>query len=79
MDRLDATLTETVCPFKGSASYWSATLGDETHRDLAWAYEDPIDGMERIAGYVCFYDERVDLAIDGELNERPTTPWSKAE
>jgi uncharacterized protein (DUF427 family) len=79
MDRLVATLTETVCPFKGSASYWSATLGDETHRDLAWSYEVPIDGVERIAGYVCFYDERVDVAIDGEPNERPTTPWSKTE
>jgi uncharacterized protein (DUF427 family) len=78
MDRLDATLTETVCPFKGSASYWSAVVDDETHRDLAWSYQTPIEGLERIAGYVCFYDERVDLAVDGEQNERPITPWSKA-
>lgn len=79
LDRFEPTLTETVCPFKGSASYLSAVLGEETHRDLAWSYETPIEGVERIAGYVCFYDERVDLAIDGELNERPTTPWSKSE
>lgn len=75
MERLEATKTETVCPFKGSASYWSVDLGDG-HRDLAWSYESPIDGMEHIAGLVCFYDEHVDVTIDGEPRERPVTAWS---
>jgi len=78
MDRLDATLTETVCPFKGQASYWSATIDGEEHRDLAWAYDHPIEGMEGITGLVCFYAERVDTTVDGELLDRPESPWSKA-
>jgi uncharacterized protein (DUF427 family) len=78
MDLLDATPTETVCPFKGSASYWTARVGDAEHRDVAWCYESPIDGMEAIAGYVCFYGERADHVLDGETVERPVSPWSPA-
>ena len=78
MHMLDATLTETVCPFKGSASYWTARVGDAEHRDLAWSYESPIEGMEAIAGHLCFYGERADHVLDGETVERPTSPWSPA-
>ncbi len=79
MDLLEPTPTETVCPFKGQASYWSATVDGAEHRDLAWTYEEPIDGMERIGGLVCFYAERVDTTVGGEPVERPVTPWSKAK
>jgi uncharacterized protein (DUF427 family) len=78
MHLLASTPTETVCPFKGQASYWTATVHGTEHRDLAWSYEDPIDGMEQIAGFVCFYGERLDTTVDGEAVERPVTPWSKA-
>lgn len=77
MEHLDATPTETVCPFKGQASYWTVRVGSDEHRDLAWSYEQPIDGVERIAGHVCFYAEHADHVLDGELQERPTSPWSK--
>jgi hypothetical protein len=43
---------------------------------LAWYYEDPLDEVKRIRGRVCFFDERVDLSIDGESQERPLTAWS---
>jgi uncharacterized protein (DUF427 family) len=75
MERLASTKTETVCPFKGSASYWSVDVGDG-HHDLAWSYESPIDGMEGITDLVCFYEERVDITIDGEPHERPVTAWT---
>ena len=78
MDLLDATTTETVCPFKGQAGYWTVKVGGAEHRDSAWGYEQPIEGAERIAGRVCFYDERVDLTIDGEAQVRPETPWSRS-
>ena len=78
-EHLRATETETVCPFKGRAAYWTAEIDGTTHRDLAWSYEMPIDGMERIAGLVCFYDERVDVVVDGEQRERPVTAWSVSE
>jgi uncharacterized protein (DUF427 family) len=79
MSLLEATRTETVCPFKGQASYWSATVDGEEHHDLAWAYERPIDGMEGITGLVCFYEERVDTTVDGELVARPVSPWSQGQ
>lgn len=78
MEHLDATPTETVCPFKGQASYWTVRVGDAEHRDLAWSYEQPIDGMERIKDLVCFYAEHTDHVIDGETQDRPTSPWSKS-
>ena len=78
MDLLGATTTETVCPFKGQASYWTVQVGDTEHRDLAWSYEQPIAGAERIKDRLCFYDERVDITIDGEAQERPETPWSRS-
>jgi len=77
MQHLDATPTETVCPFKGQASYWTVNAAGDEHRDLAWSYEQPIDGVERIAGRVCFYAEHADHLVDGEAQERPTSPWSK--
>jgi uncharacterized protein (DUF427 family) len=77
MERLTPTKTETVCPFKGSASYWSVDAGDG-HHDVAWSYESPIEGMEGITGLVCFYDERVDMTIDGDPHERPVTAWTPA-
>jgi uncharacterized protein (DUF427 family) len=78
MDRLVSTRTETVCPFKGQASYWSVTVGGTELRDVAWAYDEPIDSMEGIAGLVCFYSERTDTTIAGETQARPDSPWSKA-
>jgi uncharacterized protein (DUF427 family) len=79
MDFLEATPTETVCPFKGQASYWTFQSDTGEHRDLAWSYETPVPGMERIAGLVCFYAERAAHAIDGQRQEPPVSPWSPAK
>jgi uncharacterized protein (DUF427 family) len=68
--------TVTQCPYKGTATYWSAQLGDALHRDLAWAYRQPVIECPRIAGLVAFFNERVDLVLDGERQGRPRTPWS---
>jgi uncharacterized protein (DUF427 family) len=68
--------TETSCPYKGTARYWSARVGDALHPDVAWSYAEPIPECPRIAGLVCFFNERVDLTIDGEREARPVTPWS---
>ena len=64
--------TVTHCPYKGDASYWN--VGDED--DLVWCYEDPMPGALPIKGLACFFNERVDLAVDGEAWERPASPWS---
>lgn len=70
------TTTSTVCPYKGTASWWAVRVGDRVVEDLAWSYRSPIAENPRIAGLVCFLNERVDLVVDGEPQQRPLTPWS---
>ena len=67
----------TACPYKGTARYWSVRAGGEWHDDIIWSYPEPIPEQPRIAGLVAFFDERVDLTLDGELQERPLSPWSR--
>jgi uncharacterized protein (DUF427 family) len=73
---LEPSDTVTQCPFKGVARFFSVRVGGELHRDLAWSYPDPIPENPRIAGLVAFFNERVDLVVDGERLRRPFTPWS---
>ena len=73
---LEPSDTVTMCPYKGTARYWSVRAGGALHRDVAWSYPDPIPENPRIAGLICFFNEKVDLTIDGELQARPDTPWS---
>lgn len=73
---LTATDTSSVCPYKGTASYWSATVGAATVEDVAWCYEHPIVECPKIENLVCFFNEKVDIHVDGELLERPQTQWS---
>ena len=51
-------------------------VGDELFPDVMWSYPDPIPECPRIAGLVCFFNEKVDLTIDGLTEARPSTPWS---
>jgi len=74
---LERSDTITRCPYKGAASYCSVRLADgELDRDLVWYYADPLPEVGRIAGLLCFFNERVDIELDGELQERPASPWS---
>lgn len=72
LDRLTPSDTVTHCPYKGEAEYWS--VGE--HIDVAWSYRHPLPESQRIAGLICFADERVDVRVDGVLQARPQTPWS---
>jgi uncharacterized protein (DUF427 family) len=73
MDLLEPTDTRTVCAYKGYASYWS--VGDED--DVAWTYEEPLHDAPEVGGRIAFFDERVDVDVDGERQERPVTQWSR--
>ena len=66
MDLLVPSATRTQCPYKGEAKYWSVLIGDSLHRDLVWSYPTPVWEAGPIAGLACFYDERVDMTVDGE-------------
>jgi uncharacterized protein (DUF427 family) len=77
MDLLVPTGTATHCPYKGQAQYWSVRLGDRVVEDLAWSYRTTLPESQKIAGLVAFYNERVDLFIDDQLQERPVTKFSR--
>jgi uncharacterized protein (DUF427 family) len=77
-DLLRPSETVTHCPYKGAASYWSVQVGDVTHPDLVWCYRSPVAESQKIAGLACFFNERVDIFVDGVLQERPRTEWSRA-
>ena len=64
------------CAYKGWASYYSVRAGGAEEKDVVWWYADPLRGAERIRDRLCFFNERVDLYVDGELQERPQTQWS---
>jgi uncharacterized protein (DUF427 family) len=76
MDLLTPTDRVTHCPYKGKAQYWSVRAGDTVHENLAWSYLTPIPESQRIAGLVSFYNEKVDIYVDGVLQERPRTKFS---
>lgn len=76
MDLLEPTDTHTRCPYKGIASYWSVKIGDTIYKDIVWTYLDPIPECPKVEGLLCFFNEKVTLYVDGELQERPKTPWS---
>jgi uncharacterized protein (DUF427 family) len=65
------------CPYKGTAEYWSVLAGDELAEDVAWVYRAPLPESQKIAGLACFYDEWVDIRVDGVMQERPRSPFSR--
>jgi uncharacterized protein (DUF427 family) len=77
MDLLERSETKTRCAYKGVASYWHVRVGDTLHEDLAWTYEEPDRDGGAIRDLICFFNERVDLEVDGRPQERPVTQWSR--
>jgi uncharacterized protein (DUF427 family) len=75
-DLLRRSPKHTVCAYKGQASYWSLDLDGRLVDDVLWTYEQPLPDAGAIAGLVAFFDEHVDVIVDGERRERPRTPWS---
>jgi uncharacterized protein (DUF427 family) len=51
-------------------------VGDEN--DLVWTYRDPRRDVSRIKDRLAFFNERVELEVDGERQERPETQWSRS-
>ncbi|HKY07061.1 MAG TPA: DUF427 domain-containing protein [Candidatus Binatia bacterium] len=77
MDLLVPSATESRCPYKGPASYWSVKMGDDTFKDLIWGYMETIPEMPKIKGLLCFFHERgCDIYVDGELVPAPRTKWA---
>lgn len=62
-DAIRPTDTETYCPFKGEASYYSIQLGDTEIPDAIWTYREPYAAVSQIAGHVAFYPNKVEIAV----------------
>lgn len=80
-DLLRPSDTTTICAYKGVASYWSlpGAAGANGIADIAWSYPRPLPDAGPITGMLCFFDERVDVMLDGVRRERPSSPWANSE
>ncbi|MEM7142777.1 MAG: DUF427 domain-containing protein [Actinomycetota bacterium] len=76
IDLLRESDSRTGCPYKGFARYWHLTVGEATYEDLVWGYDDPFPESAPVKGLICFYNEKVDLEIDGETVARPQTKFT---
>jgi uncharacterized protein (DUF427 family) len=75
MDLLERSPTVTHCPYKGRAETWSVRVGEVLRDDLAWSYPAPLPESQKVAGLIAFYDEKLDIEVDGVLQERPVTKF----
>jgi uncharacterized protein (DUF427 family) len=64
----------TVCAYKGRPRHFTVAGEDA----VAWSYEEPLHDGLPVKDLVAFYNERVDIEIDGEPQERPETQWSRS-
>ena len=71
LDRLQPSSTRTTCAYKGHAAHFA-----HGGADVAWVYRNPLFDAPPVKDRIAFYDERVDVTIDGERQERPQTMWS---
>jgi uncharacterized protein (DUF427 family) len=62
----------TTCAYKGHATHWDVAGEDA----IAWSYEQPLNDAVPVTSMVAFYNERTDIEVDGQQEERPRTQWS---
>ncbi|MCC9145587.1 MULTISPECIES: DUF427 domain-containing protein [unclassified Arthrobacter] len=67
-DVLDASLTRSVCPYKGTANYWSVA-GHARGTDLAWSYEVVLPDSAQLKDRISFFDERTEVYVDDAKQE----------
>jgi uncharacterized protein (DUF427 family) len=76
---LEPGRAHSFCPYKGRADrYWSVR-GRSDARDIAWSYAEPFPAVGKVAGRVAFYNELVDIAVDGVPLERPRSVFARRE
>lgn len=76
LERLEPSGASSFCPYKGTADRYLSISGQEGGHDIVWSYSDPKPAVGLIAGRLAFYDEHVDVTVDGVELDRPVTPFS---
>jgi uncharacterized protein (DUF427 family) len=77
MDWLKSTVVVMKSTYKGIASYYNAEIGGRTVEDLAWCYEEPTGESAKIAGRICFPQGKVEMYVDGVLQQKPKSRWDR--
>ena len=54
-DYLIDSKTTSICPWKGTASYYSLLINEQENIDAVWYYKDPEDAAEQIKDRVAFW------------------------
>lgn len=81
LDRLRSSSTTTSCPYKGTAAYFDVATSEDPSadgvaHDIVWFYPAPLPEIPKIENLLCFFNEKVDITVDGVLQPRPQTHWS---
>jgi uncharacterized protein (DUF427 family) len=78
LELLTPSRTVTECAYKGTAVHWSAHVQGHSVEDVAWSYDDEVHREgEPVRRLIAFYNERVDITVDGVSQGRPNTKWSR--
>lgn len=67
---LERTELHTRCPYKGEASYWSATVDGKAFENIVWAYPQPFPDVQNLSGLLSFYNEKVDAVYVDDVKEQ---------
>ena len=78
-DGIDVMLAEhfseasnsTFCEWKGSASYFTITVGDRSAPNAAWTYRNPDPAFREIEGYIAVYPALMDACLVDGMVARP--------
>ncbi|KAI4256302.1 MAG: hypothetical protein LQ352_002136 [Teloschistes flavicans] len=62
--------TTSLCPYKGTAEYYNLNVNGTEIKDAIWWYRDSTHESAAIAGMACFYNEKVDVFVDGVREEK---------
>ena len=76
LDLLEPSAHTSFCPYKGWASYHSVRVDGNVHENIVWYYTDPFDEVSKIRDLLAFFDEKVEVIVDGVVQPTPVTAWS---
>jgi len=62
-DLLEVSDKHTVCPYKGTASYWTVSAGDRKLADAVWSYPQAEGDAAAISGYQCFMHDELTIEV----------------
>ncbi len=68
-DLLEQSDTETECPYKGIACWWSLNVNGTRIEDAAWGYPEPLDETLEARHHITFSGEGIAVEVDGERVE----------